>query len=431
MLAASLLALASIGSVDLASSGADAATDPHPNSISQLVFEVREDGVQLNWFIQSRTLMEEPEAAFEGDDLWAMAPSEAAAAWPSIRPYLEAGFTLRVNGEAWIPEFADFTLESNGMTFKVTSFLPTQGKAKSLEVRLDHFFDGANPEHLVDLQVMGYAEQPQRWFMMFHKREASFPLPVDPDAAPPPAPFGTYFARGRDHVLGGVDHLAFLAALLFGVARLGGLLAAITAFTLSHSVSLALGALDIWRLQPAWVEPGIALSISIALWWHWYRGPAHAHAWRLAFLFGFLHGSSFAAQLLDLGEDEVLPKLLGFNLGVELGQLLFVIPVVLIAKASARLLGDQRRQTGRDSVALLLAAFALVLFGSSLDRYTPLRIQALPEALASIPGAIALAALLAIWAARRLDAYGRPLLPQVGGSLALAGLYSIGTWLGS
>lgn len=431
MLAATLLALTSLGLADLASGGASEASEPHPNSISQLVFEVRADGVQLDWFIQSRTLMEEPDVEFDGADLWAMAPAEAAAAWPAIRPYLEAGFTLRVNGEAWIPSFEDFSLESNGMTFKVSSFLPTLGKAKTLEVRLDHFFDGANPEHLVDLQVLGYDAKPQRWFMMFHKREASFPLPVDPDAAPPPSSFSSYFSRGRDHVLGGVDHLAFLAALLFGVARLGGLLAAITAFTLSHSISLALGALDIWRLQPAWVEPGIALSISIALWWHWYRGPARAHAWRLAFLFGFLHGSSFATQLLDLSEDEVLPKLLGFNLGVEFGQLMFVIPVVLIARASARLLGEKRRQTGRDSAALLLAAFALVLFGGALDRYTELRIAALPEALAALPGALALALVLAVWAARRMDALGRPLLPQIGGSVALAGLYSVGTWLGS
>lgn len=431
MLAATLLALTALGPADHASSGTDEASASHPNSISQLVFEVRDDGVQLEWFIQSRTLMEEPDAEFEGEDLWAMAPAEASAAWPSIRPYLEAGFTLRVNGEAWIPSFEDFSLESNGMTFKVSSFLPTTGKAKTLEVRLDHFFDGANPEHLVDLQVLGYGEEPQRWFMMFHKREASFPLPVDPDAAPPQSPFSSYFSRGRDHVLGGVDHLAFLAALLFGVARLGGLLAAITAFTLSHSISLALGALDIWRLQPAWVEPGIALSISIALWWHWYRGPTRAHAWRLAFLFGFLHGSSFATQLLDLREDEVLPKLLGFNLGVEFGQLLFVVPVVLLARASARLLGEKRRQTGRDSAALLLAAFALVLFGQALDRYTGLRVSALPDALAALPGALALALALAAWAARRMDALGRPLLPQIGGSLALAGLYSVGTWLGS
>jgi HupE/UreJ protein len=431
MLAATLLALTSLGSADLSSYGDDEAAASHPNSISQLVFEVREDGVQLEWFIQSRTLMEEPEVEFEGEDLWAMAPAEAAAAWPTIRPYLESGFTLRVNGEAWIPSFEEFSLESNGMTFKVSSFLPTTGKAKTLEVRIDHFFDGANPEHFVDLLVLGYDEEPQRWFMMFYKREASFPLPVDPDAAPPPAPFSTYFARGRDHVLGGVDHLAFLAALLFGVASLAGLLAAITAFTLSHSITLALGALDIWRLQPAWVEPGIALSISIALWWHWYRGPVRAHAWRLAFLFGFLHGSSFATQLLDLREDEVLPKLLGFNLGVELGQLLFVIPVVLLARACARLLGEERRQTGRDSAALLLAAFALVLFGGALDRYTELRISALPEALAPLPGALVLALALAAWAVHRQDARGRPLLPQIGGSIALAGLYSVGTWLGS
>ena len=426
-----------IAALLLATLGTGPSAEPaHPFSISRLEFEARDDGLWMGWWIQSRTIMEEPEVAFEGEDLWNMAPQEAAEAWPRIGPYLEAGFTLRVDGEAWQPRFADYTLEEQGATLYVEAFLPRPTRPQSLEVRLDHFFDGANPEHTVSMVVSGLTKEPERWFLMWGKREARFPIPPDPKAPPPPPPFQTYFAKGRDHVLGGVDHVAFLAALLFGVAGLRSLLAAVTAFTLSHSITLALGAFDIVRFPQAWVEPGIAFSISGALWWHLYRGPAQAHAWRLAFLFGFLHGSSFATQLQGLQEDQVTIKLLGFNLGVELGQILFVVPVVLAARAAARLLGPERIAAGRQSAGLLLGGLALVLFGRALDSYSHRTedlpgLGFLPEAFAALPGTLLLAIVLAIWARRRMDPQERPLAPQVGGSLALAALYLTGTWLGS
>lgn len=410
---------------------ADAADGPHPFSISRLEFEALDHGLQLDWWIQARTIMEEPEVAFQGSDLWTMSETEAATHWPEIRVLLEEGFTLRVDGEAWQPSFEEFRLEENGATLKVSALLALPARPESLEVRLDHFFDGANPEHTVDMEVRGFAPEPERWFLMWGKREAQFPIPPDPNAPPPPDPFWSYLGKGRDHVLGGVDHLAFVAALLFGVASFRTLLAAVTAFTLSHSITLALGAFDVLRLSPRWVEPGISLSISAALWWHVWKGPQRAHAWRLAFLFGLLHGSSFATQLRELAEDEVLMKLLGFNLGVELGQLLFVVPVVLAMLAAGRLLGPERVDGARRSIILLLGGFALVLFGRSLHSYTNLRIDAMPEALAPLPGVVVLAVGLALALRGRLDPAGRAMPREISASLGLAVLYSLGSWFGS
>ncbi|MCH2100860.1 MAG: HupE/UreJ family protein [Planctomycetes bacterium] len=404
---------------------------PHPFSISRLEFDSEEDGLKLAWWIQSRTIMEEPDVAFVGEDLWNMTLAEAADAWPRLRPYLEGGFTLRVDGESWQPRFEEFMLEEQGATLYVEAFLPTEQRPQSLEVRVDHFFDGGNPDHTVDMEVRGFATETERWFLLWSKREAQFPILRDPNAPSPPSTFSQYFTKGRDHVLGGMDHVAFLAALLFGVAGLRTLLAAVTAFTVSHSITLALGALDILRLPLAWVEPGIALSISVALWLHLARSPVNARAWRVAFLFGLLHGSSFATQLRNLAEGEVTEKLLAFNLGVEVGQLFFVVPIVLAARAAARLLGPERMDIGRHSAALLLGGLALVLFGQALDSYTFLRTELLPESLRPILGALALAATLAAWARHRHDPQGRPLSPQVGSSLSLAALYLAGTWLGS
>lgn len=413
--------------------------ETHPDSFSNLTFHVEDDGLRLEWWIQSRTLMEETELGFDCEDIWLATPLEAEAAWPAIQTYLEEGFTIRVDGELWQPRFEEYSLEENGFTFKVASRFESQGRPAKLELRVDHFFDGANPEHFVAVDMHGMSEDVDRWILMWGKREATFPVPAptpvpgqDADSVRAPSIFWEYFAIGRDHVLGGLDHLAFLLALLFGVAHFKGLIAAITGFTVSHSITLGLGAFELLSLPRNWVEPGISFSISAALWWHLWRGNERSQAWRLAFLFGLLHGSSFASSLRQLAQGDVVSKLLAFNLGVEFGQLIFIVPLVMAGVTLTRMLRSaEAREQARHYAALLLGGFALVLFGKSVHLYTNFRLDQAPESLAALPGALALAMILALVMARRTDPQGRPLLPQVLGAAALAGLYSIGNWLGS
>lgn len=138
------------------------------------------------------------------------------------------------------------------------------------------------------------------------------------------AAFVDYIAVGFDHIVPlGLDHILFVLGLFFLSTHKGPLLWQVSAFTLAHTVTLALGALDIVRISPAVVEPLIAASIV-------YVGVENVFLrnlspWRpfVVFGFGLLHGLGFASVLTDfgLGGTNFVPKLVGFNVGVEIGQL--------------------------------------------------------------------------------------------------------------
>ena len=142
----------------------------------------------------------------------------------------------------------------------------------------------------------------------------------------------SYVGVGFDHIVPqGLDHILFVLGLFFLSLRLAPLLWQVTAFTLAHTVTLALGALDIIRISPDIVEPLIAASIV-------YVGIENVFArnltpWRpfVVFGFGLLHGLGFASVLQEfgLGNDNFVAKLIGFNVGVEIGQLAVIAAAFL------------------------------------------------------------------------------------------------------
>jgi hypothetical protein len=141
----------------------------------------------------------------------------------------------------------------------------------------------------------------------------------------------TYTRLGVEHILLGVDHLLFVLALLILVEGTWRLVETITAFTAAHSLSLAAATLGFVRVPARPVEAVVALSIVFlaAEIVHVRQGrPALAHRrpWIVAFSFGLLHGLGFAGALAALGlpQNAIPLALLFFNVGVELGQLLFI-----------------------------------------------------------------------------------------------------------
>lgn len=134
--------------------------------------------------------------------------------------------------------------------------------------------------------------------------------------------FAGYLSLGVSHIFRGYDHIAFLLALLF-VRRFRDLVKIITAFTVAHTITLALAALDVVALPPRFVESAIAVSIVYVAAENMWRGADAAHRWRITFAFGLVHGFGFAGVLRELGlpSTGLVRCLLGFNLGVELGQL--------------------------------------------------------------------------------------------------------------
>jgi hypothetical protein len=141
-----------------------------------------------------------------------------------------------------------------------------------------------------------------------------------------------YAWEGVWHIWIGFDHILFLVALLLPAVLAGGLrgsvvdvVKVVTAFTLAHSITLSLAALQVVTLPSRLVESVIAASVVLAalnnLWGRVQRGR-----WLIAFVFGLIHGFGFASVLADLGlpQQALVLALVGFNVGVELGQLAIV-----------------------------------------------------------------------------------------------------------
>jgi len=151
---------------------------------------------------------------------------------------------------------------------------------------------------------------------------------------------GTYFALGVHHILLGVDHLLFVLGLLLIVGNRWMLVKTITSFTIAHSITLAVATLGYASAPIPPLNAAIALSIlflgpEIVRAWRGETSFTIRHPWVVAFAFGLLHGFGFAAGLATMGlpQRDIPVSLLFFNLGVEAGQLSFVIVVLLLERA--------------------------------------------------------------------------------------------------
>jgi len=177
--------------------------------------------------------------------------------------------------------------------------------------------------------------------------------------------FRSMVRLGMEHIVTGLDHLVFLLGLILVGGRLRALLGVVTAFTLAHSITLALAALSIFAPSPRLVEPAIALSIA-------YVGVDNlvvkdaARRWRITFTFGLIHGFGFAGALREiaLSRTQVQLALVAFNLGVELGQLgvlALALPLILAARRIPAF-----RDRGVKVISLAIAVGGAALFVARL-----------------------------------------------------------------
>lgn len=147
--------------------------------------------------------------------------------------------------------------------------------------------------------------------------------------------FGNFLELGFDHILDGYDHLLFLAGLIIVTTDWRGLLAVITAFTITHSTTLVLSALDVISLNPVLTETLIAASIAYVGIENLVRKD-QTHRWAVAGAFGLIHGAGFSGHLTELlrtmmDMGNIWAPLIGFNVGIELGQIVVIgvsIPII-------------------------------------------------------------------------------------------------------
>ena len=172
----------------------------------------------------------------------------------------------------------------------------------------------------------------------------------------------TYTLLGIEHILSGFDHLLFVLALVILVRDRRRLLLTVTAFTIAHSITLALATLGVIHVPGPPVEATIALSIvfvasEIVSEARGRIGLASRKPWLVAFSFGLLHGLGFAGALAEVGlpANAIPLALLFFNVGVEIGQLLFIAAVLALAAALLRL----PRAAALRAPATLAAAYGI------------------------------------------------------------------------
>lgn len=163
------------------------------------------------------------------------------------------------------------------------------------------------------------------------------------DLEDPVPPIAAYLTLGIEHLVFGIDHILFVIGLVLFIPNRWMLLKTITAFTVAHSLTLALSVLDLVRLPQGPVEAVIALSIlflarELMLAEEQRSALMRIRPWLMAFTFGLLHGFGFAGALADIGlpEGDLALALFLFNVGIEIGQLMVIAAMLGVTWISHR-----------------------------------------------------------------------------------------------
>lgn len=292
-----------------------------------------------------------------GDDAISAAKQRAYA------EKLASDLTLSIDGvrvplvlrSCAFPDVADMRQGVGEIALEFEGRIPPGGSRRTLvfenhhlpaiSIYLANCLVPADPGIRITAQHRNYVQSKYR----VDYEQAELPAASSPGQSPPPASwiertgseslFVAYFYQGVRHILTGYDHLLFVTALVLAATTLWDLIKVVATFTLAHTITLALAAMNLIHL-PAWVvEPLIAASIVFValqnVFW-----PRRAKGWsRLgaAFFFGLFHGLGFAGGLLDamreLQGGTMFLSIAAFSIGVEAGHQMVVLPTFALLKA--------------------------------------------------------------------------------------------------
>ena len=182
-------------------------------------------------------------------------------------------------------------------------------------------------------------------------------------SAPAPSLWSTmqrYLLTGVEHIFLGYDHVAFLVAIMLWARRLVPVIKIVTAFTIAHSITLSIAALNVLVIPSRIVEPAIAASIVFVAVENFFSRDIDKR-WRVTFLFGLIHGFGFAGALQEIGlpPNAVVPALAAFNIGVEIGQVAIVSIVLPVLGLVDRLVAADRTRPAR-AARLVYAVSAVI-----------------------------------------------------------------------
>lgn len=357
----------------------------------------------------------------EYDRLRALPPEAFAAEVEAFWPDFAASLTIEADGAAVAPVFGSVEIPEVGdleqLRLSVLNFTaPLPEGAEALVLGWDRSYGD-----LVVRQIgveAGYTG-------ILGAGELTDPIAIGGGSALGPwASFFVYIPVGFDHIVPlGLDHILFVLGLFLLAARVRPLLWQVTAFTAAHTVTLALGALGIVTIPGNIVEPIIAASIVYVAVENLFTDGLNPWRPAVVFVFGLLHGLGFASVLAEFGlpSDQFIPALLGFNVGVELGQLLVIAIAFLVVLAVIRRTADGSSDPRLAAIYLGLAVVVVPLLAIPLS-WAP---ADLAEALWPLGLALALLSGLAAAAAAAggPEAYRRIVTMPASVLIALVGSY--------
>lgn len=259
-------------------------------------------------------------------------PPDIAGSLPRLKLHAAEAYQLFAAGQTLAPRATnvDFRDEDGSVVIGLIFPRPAAGPA-----RFDASYLARLPsDHRATLTVRDEANKTLRSELVnAAKSSVDVELPGAASASSRPSrptvSFLAFLKLGIEHILTGYDHLLFLCGLLVVCRRFSTTMTIITCFTLAHSLTLALAALNVVTLPSRVVEPLIAASIVFVGVENLVRRGEPKGRWLLTFAFGLIHGFGFASVLrqagVGAGGKSLLLPLFAFNLGVELGQLAVVI----------------------------------------------------------------------------------------------------------
>ena len=315
----------------------------HPVAQGAMEISVGADGISIH----ARVSVEEAfvAAAFGGK---ASAGTTLDEVWQRHGEYLLAHLQLTADGLPLVGKVTALTPPASTepearIAYDLRYELPpgkTQPRAIALRQNVlnEFIFAPGNPWEASYIVRLSLRDRPAQTDRLLTARE---PLTFACNAAPRAGEHafaGAFVRHGIMHILTGYDHLLFVAGLVLAVVSLLDLVKVVTAFTLAHTLTLTLAALDIVRLPGRIVEPMIAASIVFVALQN-LVSPARSRGWtRLAVAFGFglFHGLGFAGGLLDAmdGMDgiSIVTAIAAFSLGVEIGHQFVALPLFGVMK---------------------------------------------------------------------------------------------------
>lgn len=247
-----------------------------------------------------------------------------------VQQYVNAKLKLYADSEAINGTVVKTDIEMiEDRPFAVINLAYNMDKPEKLVVEYNMFLDDSDPSHANFASIKMNGEQQEK-ILSFESREieigeVSFLQTTQ-----------QFIVLGLEHIFTGYDHILFVISLLIGAKTIRHIFTLVTAFTIAHSITLALATFEIILLPSRFVESAIALSIVYIALINIFNKDSKPQPW-LAFGFGLIHGFGFAGILseMKLDTNHMAASLFSFNIGIEIGQLIIVsiaFPIILWIK---------------------------------------------------------------------------------------------------